>query len=290
MPGLSNSDINVVDIDNSSNTPLASSAWFTGQFVDVTGYSSVSVVCLSDVSSQFSGIYIDWSTNGTTADLAPQRFTFDPAATSQDGFRAHATVSARFYRIRYQNNTVAQTSFILSALLRKGTPAGTIRSIDPINTFTTNLDVETVQAVLSGIGRANGEQVQIAVMDDVNSLSEGSFLFVSPRPVFRGNLSRKTTPASLSPVQITNTPHERAVFLSVTNAVLRGNLFLRLNDATGLSTTNYDFKLLPGETWYDPGKFGSAYSGDVYGVWDEVYIHSPDIQLGNALFIVNYYG
>lgn len=290
MPGLSNNDINIIDVDNSTGVLLAPFATFSGVWRDVTSYSSVSVSCKSDAGSQFAGLQIEWSTDGVNMDLAPQRFTFDPFAISQDGFRAHATVAAKYFRVEYQNSNIAQTSFALTTLLRKGTPSATIRTIDPVNTFTTNLDVLTVQAILSGVGRASPEQVQMPVMDDVNLPVDGPFLFVSPRPVRHDNLTRKTTPVSLSPVQISSNQFERATFLSITNRVLRGNLYIQLDSSTGLTTTNYDYKILPGETWEDPGAFGSVYSGNLYGVWDEAYIHSPTSQLGDALYIVNYYG
>lgn len=293
MPGLSNNDINVIDVDNSTGVLLAPFATFTGVWRDVTSYSSVSVSCKSDAGSQFSGLQIEWSTDGINMDLAPQRFTFDPLSISQDGFRAHATVAAKYFRIIYQNANLAQTSFALTTLLRKGTPTATIRGIDPKNTFTTNLDVITSQAILSGVGRANSEQVQMPVMDDVNiGDGDGPYIFVSPRPTRPDNIIRIATPVSLAPVQLNNTPGslERATFISITNAVRRGNLFLRLETSTGLTTESYDYKLLPGETWEDPGAFGSVYSGDIYGVWDEAYIHSPTIQLGNARYVVNYYG
>lgn len=293
MPGLSNSDINVIDSDNSTNMLLIPFATFTGVWRDVTGYSSVSVSCKSDVGSNFAGLQIEWSTNGTTADLAPQRFTFDPFVISQDGFRAHATVAARFFRIEYQNGNIGQTSFALTTLLRKGTPSATVRTIDPVNTFTTNLDVLTTQSILSGVGRANNEQVQLPVMDDVNiSQGDGPYIFVSPRPTRGDNIIRFTVPVSLSPVLLNPTVGtiERGTFLSITNDVKRGNLYIRLETSTGLSPTNYDYKVLPGETWEDPGAFGSVYFGDIYGVWDEAYIHSPTVQLGNARYVVNYYG
>lgn len=290
MPGLTNSDINVIDLDNSTNSPLAAFGVFTGNWRDVTGYSSISVSCKSDVASQFSGIKIVWSTDGINVDLAPQRFTFDPLSISQDGFRAHATVSAKYFRVEYENWFTAQTSFTLTTLFRKGTPTATVRSIDPVNTFTTNLDVLTAQAILSGVGRANPEQVQMPVMDDVNLPTDGPFVFVSPRPVLDTNLSRQVTPVSLTPVKLSNNPHERATIISITNQVLRGNLYIRLGDSTTLSPTNYDYKIEPGHTWNDPGAFGSVYSGNIFGVWDEAYIHSPSIQLGSALFVVNYYG
>lgn len=42
-----------VSIDNSSTTPLASSATFTGEWVDVTGYQSLVVAVKADQNSTF---------------------------------------------------------------------------------------------------------------------------------------------------------------------------------------------------------------------------------------------
>jgi hypothetical protein len=290
VPGFSTSDNNLIDDDNSTSIPLAAFAFFTGVFRDVTGYSSISMSCVSDVGSEFAGIFLEWSTDGVTPDIASQRFTFDPFSISQDGFTVSATVRAKYFRIRYQNSSIVQTRFVLTTLLRKGTPVGSVRSIDPKNTFTTNLDVLTVQAILSGVGRASPEQVQMPVMDDVNILNDGPFVFVSPRPSPADHVSRKLTPVSLTPVQLSDFSRERATFISITNDTLRGNLYIRLENNTGLSTINFDYKILPGETWEDPGSFGSVYAGDFFGVWDEAYIQSPTQQLGNAIYVVNYYG
>ena len=283
-------DINIVDEENSTATPLVAFDTFVGEYKDVSAYSSISVSCKSDVASQFNGLVIEWSSDGINADLAPQRFTFDPAVISQDGFRGHATVAAKFYRIRYENNFSNQTTFVLTTLLRKGTPAGTVRSIDPVNTFTTNLDVQTVQSITSGKGRFNAEQVQIATMDD-STFGDGPYLFVSPRPMNADNVFRRKTTASLTPVLLNTglTASERATFISVTNHVLRGNLFIQMNTSTGLTTTNYDFKIPPDHSWNDLGAFGSVFGGPLYGVWDEVYIQSPTIQEGHAAYVAGDY-
>lgn len=290
MGATFNNDINVADPQNSTATILGSFGVFTGTFVDVQNYSSVTTTCKSDVASQFSGLQIQWSTTGITADLAPQLFTFDPA-TGLDGFTVHATVRARYMRVIYQNSFTAQTSFVLTTLLRKGSPTGTVRSVDPTNTFLTNIDVQTVQSILSMVGRASPEQVMLPLADDVNLPGDGPYIFVSPRPMRQDHIARKATAASLASVQLTDFSRERLTFLSITNSVLRGNLYIRLGDDTGLSaTTNFDYVVPPGSTWQDLCQFGSVYAGNIYGVWDEVYIQSPTIQAGKALFMAGYYG
>lgn len=288
MPGLSPSDINLVDTSNSSTTPLAALAFFTGDYTDVTSYSSLSVSVLSDVSSTFSGLSIEWSTDGINNDIAPQSYTFDPSVVSQDGFTVHATVRARFCRIVYQNNVTPQTFFTLTTLLRKGTPSGTVRTVDPVNTFTTNLDVQVVQSLTSGLGLFNTEQVQIASIDDVDP-PDGFFLFTSPRPG-KNLVIRDVTPVSLVPVDLVSVGLPRCTFFSITNSVTRGNLFIRLGTGTGLTITDYDYKIPPGHTWQDPGQFGSVYPDHIFGVWDEAYIQSPTEQLGNAIVVRNFYG
>lgn len=271
MPGFGQADINIVDVDNSSTTLLPPLGVFTGVFTDVTGYSSISVSCLSDVSSQFSGLSIQWSTDGINNNIAPQEFTFDPVSVSQDGFTVHAIVRAKFFRIVYANNVFPQTSFTLTTLLRKGSVASTVRSMDPVNTFITNIDVQETQAILSGVGRFNPEQVLLPVMDDLDYLSGRQvYVFVSPRPAFEDGLSRKVTSASLTPVKLTTFGHERGIYLSIHNDVTRGNLYIQLNSSSGLTVMNYDYLIPPGHTWQDPGQFGSGYSGNIYGVWDEI--------------------
>lgn len=288
MPGLSPSDINLVDESNSTDVPLAALTFFTGSYTDVTSYSSISVSVLSDVPSTFSGLALQWSTDGIVNDLAPQLYTFDPTVVSQDGFTVHATVRAKFCRIVYQNSAFPQTFFTLTTLLRKGTPSGTVRTVDPVNTFTTNLDVQVTQALLSGLGLFNGEQVQIATMDDVDP-TDGLFLFTVPRPG-KETVTRESIEVSLTPVSLTSFGLTRCTFFSITNAVTRGNLYIRLGTSTGLTIRDYDYKIPPGHTWQDPGQFGSVYPDRVYGVWDEAYIQSPAEQLGNALVVRNFYG
>lgn len=284
-------DLNVVDFRNSTSTLLGPLETFVGEFVSVTNYSSITVSCKADVDSTFSGLTIDWSTDGITADLAPQQFTFE---SSLIGFTVHATIRAKFFRVSYQNSVDPQTSFVLTTLLRKGTPSGTVRSVDPANTSTVNLDVEAVQAILAGVGRYNPQTVVLPYMDDVNFTvsNREAYIFVSPRPGKIDNVFRKSVDASLTPVVITSDSFtfERLTFFSITNRVDRGNLYLRLHDSTDLSTTNYDYKIPPGHTYQDAGQFGTVYPGEIWGLWDEVYIESPSGLPGKALAVGHFYG
>lgn len=286
-------DVNIVSVVNSTNTPLGAFDVFTGAWVNVTDFSSISVACTSDQGSQFSGVRIQWSTDGVTSNLPEQRFTFDPLAISQGTFRVHATVAAPFFRLLYENGFQAQATFVLVTLLRKGTPTATVRTLDPVNTFAANLDVGTVQAILSGRGRFNGEQIQMVRLDDVDLPNDGPFLFVTPRPGQSDAILRRTTAASLVPVRLNTTPGavERPYMMSIVNSVQRGNLFLKLDasSSSGLTTTQFDAMVPPGHEWHFMSKSGTGWPGHVYGVWDEVYVND-DGGVGSALFVVAYYG
>lgn len=289
MPGLSPSDNNIVDTQNSTNVLLGVNAEFTGIFKKVTTYSSITLTIKSDQPSPFAGIQVQWSTDGVSTDLVTERFTLDTNFVA-NGITIHATVRAPYYRVKYTNGTTAQGFFRLVSLLRRGAPAGTVRSIDPFNTFIPDVDAQVAWSLQSMAGRANPQQMQLPVADDVNLPTDGPFIFVSPRPGKQDNLQRKITPVSLSPVQLSQNAFERATFISITNDVLRGNLYLQLHESTGLTERHYDYKLAPGEVWQDPGAFGSVYPGNIYGVWDEAYIQSPTVQLGSARYVVNFYG
>ena len=103
----------VIDSGNSSTTALGVSGVFTGTFVEVTNYSSVTVSVISDVASAINGLVFQWSSDGTNVDRTEQSSVL--AGTG----RAFAlTVRARYFRIKYTNGTTAQTTFRLGSILK----------------------------------------------------------------------------------------------------------------------------------------------------------------------------
>jgi hypothetical protein len=83
----------VVDANNSSTTPLAAAATFTGTGTDCLGYSSVSVMMVTD---KLHDLYFDWSTDNTNwdyEDLAASPDDFTPVLLS-------TPVRARYFRVR----------------------------------------------------------------------------------------------------------------------------------------------------------------------------------------------
>lgn len=281
MPGRTSSETNIVDPENSTKVLLPGFGNFTGKYVEVSAYSSITLTIKSDVSSAFGGIQVQWSTDGITSDLQPQRFTLDPGNVGQ-GETFHATTRGQFYRISYDNSFSDQTSFVLTAILRKGAAQGTVRSIDPTNTFTPDVDAQVAWALLSSVGRFNTQQMFLLKADDVDVISSGGpYLFTSPRPG-RNNILRRQVPASTSPVLVTGLfgPNERAAYISVTNDSLRGIMYLGLGNPA-VSPTTYDFKIPPQHRENVPSNAG-LFTGAIYAVWD--------VDDGTAYFSENYYG
>lgn len=136
--------MSVVDTANSTVTPLVASATFTGSFVEVKDYSTVSIILFSDQASATPGFFIDWSSDGVNIDdtdnlsyspsnFANKQYTFGPIA--------------RYYRIRYTNGATPQGSFRLQSILR---PFGIKPSSHRIgNTISAEADAELTKAVLS---------------------------------------------------------------------------------------------------------------------------------------------
>ncbi|MGH7484540.1 MAG: hypothetical protein ACREMY_02905 [bacterium] len=281
MPDGFTGAVNVVDSNNSTHALLPAFGTFTGQWVDLTSYAEITVAIRSDQSTPFGGIQIQWSTDGANVNLEPQRFTLDTTSVGP-GLTIHATPHARYYRIVYTNWFTSQGTFQLTSILRVSAHGGTVRSIDPNNTFTPDVDAQIVSALLTCVGRSNPQQMQLPMGDDV-SFGDGPFLFTSPRPA-KDLPIRNAVAASLVPVQLNPFSLSRCTFMSYTNDVVRGNLYIQLGDGSGLSPISYDYKIPPQHVWNEPSRFGSVYIGDVWGVWDYA---DP---AGKARYIVNRYG
>lgn len=95
-----------VSVNNSSSTPLTSSATFTGTGEIVQDYASVSIFVYSDVSGT---MYMDFSTDGTNWDR--------PKMVKNVSNSVHTlAVIAKYFRVRYVNDGVGQSSFRLQTI------------------------------------------------------------------------------------------------------------------------------------------------------------------------------
>jgi hypothetical protein len=96
---------------NSTVTPLGISGVFTGEWEDVSQFSSLSLVMLTDRNSGTGGIQLEFSCDGVNIDRI-KTYTF-----SANNSQAHSlAIVSQYFRIVYTNGVLAQTFFRMQVL------------------------------------------------------------------------------------------------------------------------------------------------------------------------------
>jgi hypothetical protein len=138
----------VVDPNNSTTTPLAGGATFTGAATDLDGYASVTYSMASDVVSAVLGVICQFSPDGVNWDdrtfnqLAADRIGANKA--SDFAVRAHD----RFFRIKYTNGASPQSYFRFQTILQKQPVLGDTVGIAHVPT--SGLDAALTKSILTG--------------------------------------------------------------------------------------------------------------------------------------------
>lgn len=115
MPGSSQFS-SKVSAGNSSTTLLGANATFTGTAEDVLAFNGIRVFARqSGGPSAVNGLRLQWSHDGITFRTVDQYRVFDSTVRS-----LIVPIRARFFRIQYQNGTVAQLGFQLQTILISG--------------------------------------------------------------------------------------------------------------------------------------------------------------------------
>lgn len=97
---------------NSTATPLGIGATFTGNAEEVKDISTISIFVFSNVASATDGLIVEWSSDGINWD-DDDVFTI-PASNGK--FYTFGP-EARYFRVRFVNGAIAQSSFRLQAIL-----------------------------------------------------------------------------------------------------------------------------------------------------------------------------
>lgn len=108
---------NFLSIVNSTSTPLAANAVFTGTAEDVLDYASVTIQVYSDQTSLVLGFRPQYSVNGTNWDDA-DAYTIVAAAAGNGKFFTFPP-QARYFRAIYTNGVVAQAEFRLQTVFHR---------------------------------------------------------------------------------------------------------------------------------------------------------------------------
>ena len=145
---------------NSSVVTLGISSTFTGTFEEVLDFAHITIFVFANVASAVDGLKIDWSQDGVTVDRSDvfsipanngRDFTFGPFG--------------RYFRIRYVNGVVAQTTFKLQVILKCRIQKASSHRIQ--DSILVHEDAELVKSILSAEDANNpGTFVNIKVDSD----------------------------------------------------------------------------------------------------------------------------
>lgn len=126
----------IIDAGNSTSTPLAAGATYTGTWTDVSSYSNLTVVAVTDQVSSTDGFMIQFSTNGTNVD---DNDSFTMAANN--GQQVSFALPARYYRIVYNNGSTIQGSFRLQSKIHTARPKPSSQRLGSVLNFEQDAEV-----------------------------------------------------------------------------------------------------------------------------------------------------
>lgn len=131
----------VVDSGNSTVTPLAGGATFTGSAFEILNYGIIFVSVYSDVASATDGLVIEQSIDGANWDHSDE-YTIQAGRAKNFAVNPHA----EYLRVSYTNGGTAQTVFRLQTIAKGNSRGSSHRIQDDI---TTDDDSTLVKAILS---------------------------------------------------------------------------------------------------------------------------------------------
>ncbi len=132
----------VISAPNSTTVPLGAGATFTGTFVEVLGYSNISVIVFADQGSAVDGLKLESSSDGINVDDSDS-FTISAGVGKQFSFGA----ASRYIRVRYVNGGIAQGTFRLQTILHQQAPKSSSHRIN--QSIVNEDDAELVKAVIT---------------------------------------------------------------------------------------------------------------------------------------------
>lgn len=118
-----------IDTNNTTTTPLAGDAVFTGTATDITHVATISIIVFSDQASAAGGLSFQQSGDGTNWDS-----TDDYTYTNSTGKVYNIPAQGAYFRVVYTNGSTIQGAFRLTTILRTGaTEANSHRIGDAIS-------------------------------------------------------------------------------------------------------------------------------------------------------------
>lgn len=147
--------------DNSTTTPLAADAVYTGTAVDILAYSAISIFCTADEDSAIAGLEVQYSDDGLTDWHTAEAYTI--LAGAEKWFTPPSF--GKFFRVKYTNGDTDQTTFHISTTLRKMPIKWSSHNID--QPIADQDDAELVKAVITG-KKADGDYDNVSLTNGGN--------------------------------------------------------------------------------------------------------------------------
>jgi hypothetical protein len=142
---------NVIDPNNSTSTPLGIGGVFTGIGTDVSDYNSVTIQLFADQDSATDGMCFQFSTDNVNWDDSND-YNLDVSVSNVRRFQF--PVTAQYFRVKYDNGSVAQTEFRVQTILHN---TDVLTSIHRLDTGLTNdRSVTVTKSVIAGETTAGG--------------------------------------------------------------------------------------------------------------------------------------
>ena len=124
----SNGDL--VDVLNSSTTPLTANAVFTGSWVSCLNYAQLSIMVYTDVDGlPDTALQIEFSQDGTNV-----HHTHEYGVDAVVGEQIQVHTHAKYHRIIYTNGSVGQTTMALQTIMRPYATLGSVIEVDDVVT------------------------------------------------------------------------------------------------------------------------------------------------------------
>jgi len=199
-----------IDSNNSTSTPLGVGGVFTGLATEVLDTASVVVSVFSSHASAANGLVIEWSSDGINWD---SNDTFNVPANKGKFFTFGP--EARYFRVRYTNGAVSQTSFRLQVTLKPfAIKPSSHRIADSISD---DDDAELSKAVITGL--ASDGTYKNAKMTASGSLYMARLIEgeLEKGTLFIANINRNSTGA---PETVTLLKNEGATSIRIYSADL----------------------------------------------------------------------
>lgn len=160
----------VVSVGNSTSTPLAAGASFTGSSEEVKDFTTISISVRTDVTSSADGFVAEYSQDGVNWD-GRSVYTIDPNV----GKFFTVAAEGRYFRIRYANGSSPQSTFRMQTVYHVFPPKPSSHRIDEV--LTSQNDAELVKAVITGkvgTGPLSGSYLNVAVDDQGRFVTAGA--------------------------------------------------------------------------------------------------------------------